>query len=147
MPEINIDGKTYQVGAGKNLLQACQELKLQLPYFCWHPALDSVGSCRQCAVLMFQNDEDTRGRITMACMTAVADGQRFSIEASKAQKFRQLCIEATMTGHPHDCPVCEEAGECHLQDMTLISGHIDRRFRDPKELIKTNISALSSIMK
>ena len=136
MPEINIDGKTYQVGAGKNLLQACQELKLQLPYFCWHPALDSVGSCRQCAVLMFQNDEDTRGRITMACMTAVADGQRFSIEASKAQKFRQLCIEATMTGHPHDCPVCEEAGECHLQDMTLISGHIERRFQGPKRTHK-----------
>ncbi|EPJ52929.1 MAG: hypothetical protein OFPI_12410 [Osedax symbiont Rs2] len=136
MPEINIDGKTYQVTAGKNLLQACQELKLQLPYFCWHPALDSVGSCRQCAVLMFQNDQDTRGRITMACMTAVSDGQRFSIQAGKAQKFRQLCIEATMTSHPHDCPVCEEAGECHLQDMTLISGHIERRFQGPKRTHK-----------
>jgi len=136
MPEISIDGKTYQVAAGKNLLQVCQGLKLQLPYFCWHPALDSVGSCRQCAVLMFQNDEDTRGRITMACMTGVTDGQRFSIQANSAQKFRQLCIEATMTGHPHDCPVCEEAGECHLQDMTLISGHIERRFQGPKRTHK-----------
>ena len=132
MPEIIVDGKSYQVAAGGNLLQACQSLKLELPYFCWHPALNSVGSCRQCAVLIYQSEEDTRGRISMACMTAVADGQRLSIKADKVAKFRELCIEATMTGHPHDCPVCEEAGECHLQDMTLLSGHINRRFEGPK---------------
>lgn len=132
MPEIIVDGKSYQVAAGGNLLQACQSLKLELPYFCWHPALNSVGSCRQCAIMIYQNEEDTRGRLSMACMTAVADGLRFSLKAAKAAKFRQLCIEATMTGHPHDCPVCEEAGECHLQDMTLISGHINRRFEGPK---------------
>jgi len=132
MPEIIVDGKSYQVAAGGNLLHACQSLKLALPYFCWHPALNSVGSCRQCAVLIYQNADDSRGRISMACMTAVTDGQRLSIKAAKVARFRELCIEATMTGHPHDCPVCEEAGECHLQDMTLLSGHINRRFEGPK---------------
>jgi len=132
MPEIQIDGKSYQVKEGKNLLEVCQDLKLELPYFCWHPALGSVGSCRQCAVLMFQNEEDQNGRITMACMTPVAEGQILSLKAPKVEKFRASLIEATMTNHPHDCPVCEEAGECHLQDMTLLSGHIERRYEGPK---------------
>ena len=132
MPEITIDGKPYQVEAGANLLQVCQSLNLQLPYFCWHPSLHSVGSCRQCAILLYQNAEDQRGRITMACMTQVSDGQRLSIAAPAVHNFRKLCIEATMTNHPHDCPVCEEAGECHLQDMTLLSGHISRRYDGAK---------------
>jgi len=132
MPEIYIDGKTYQVEEGKNLLEACQSLGLELPYFCWHPALGSVGSCRQCAVILYQNEEDTRGRITMTCMTPVSEGQRLSLNNPKAEKFRASLIEATMTNHPHDCPVCEEAGECHLQDMTLLSGHNQRRFQGPK---------------
>jgi len=132
MPEISIDGKSYQVEEGKNLLEICQALGLELPYFCWHPALGSVGSCRQCAVMVYQNEDDTRGRITMACMTPVVEGQRLSLKDPKVEKFRSLLIEATMTSHPHDCPVCEEAGECHLQDMTLKSGHINRRYQGPK---------------
>jgi len=132
MPEIKIDGKNYQVNKGKNLLEACQDLKLELPYFCWHPSLGSVGSCRQCAVLMYQDENDQVGRITMACMTPVTDGQVLSLKAPRVEKFRASLIEATMTNHPHDCPVCEEAGECHLQDMTLMSGHIDRRYEGPK---------------
>ena len=132
MPEICIDGQNYQVEEGKNLLEVCQALSLELPYFCWHPALGSVGSCRQCAVILYQNEDDTRGRITMACMTPVDEGQRLSLKDPKVEKFRSLLIEATMTNHPHDCPVCEEAGECHLQDMTLKSGHINRRYRGPK---------------
>jgi len=132
MPEISIDGKSYQVEEGKNLLEVCQALGLELPYFCWHPALGSVGSCRQCAVTLYHNEDDTRGRITMACMTPVAEGQRLSLKDPKVEKFRSLLIEATMTNHPHDCPVCEEAGECHLQDMTLKSGHINRRYKGPK---------------
>ncbi len=132
MATIRIDGQDYPVEEGQNLLQACLGLGLNLPYFCWHPALGSVGACRQCALLQYQNQDDTRGRLVMGCMTPVADGQILSIKAANAVTFRAGVIETLMTNHPHDCPVCEEAGECHLQDMTVMSGHHQRRFRGRK---------------
>ena len=133
MATVIIDGKQFEVEAGQNLLQACQTLGLDVPYFCWHPAMGSVGSCRQCAVLLYKHADDKHGRLTMSCMTAVADGQIVSIQHPDIKQFRALQIEALMINHPHDCPVCEEGGECHLQDMTLMSGHVKRRFRGPKQ--------------
>ncbi|MBT7330896.1 MAG: NADH-quinone oxidoreductase subunit NuoG, partial [Oceanospirillaceae bacterium] len=130
---IYIDGSAYQVKAGGHLLEACLGLAQDLPYFCWHPALGSVGSCRQCAVQLYQDAEDQRGRMVMACMTPVAEGMRVSLSAPMASEFRQQCIEVTMANHPHDCPVCEEGGECHLQDMTLQSGHTQRRHKGHKK--------------
>jgi NADH-quinone oxidoreductase subunit G len=130
---IYVDGSAYQVKAGGNLLEACLGLDKDLPYFCWHPALGSVGSCRQCAVQLYQGEEDQRGRMVMACMTPVAEGMRVSLSAPMASEFRKQCIEVTMANHPHDCPVCEEGGECHLQDMTLQSGHTQRRYKGTKK--------------
>lgn len=134
MVTITIDEKSYDVEAGKNLLEVCQSLGLEIPYFCWHPAMGSVGSCRQCAVTQYMpNDANReRGKIVMSCMTPVTDGLIVSLHNPQSKKFRSLTIEATMTNHPHDCPVCEEAGECHLQDMTLMSGHNQRRYRGKK---------------
>ncbi|HWP01571.1 MAG TPA: NADH-quinone oxidoreductase subunit NuoG [Methylococcus sp.] len=132
MPDIHIDGKRYSVSADDNLLQACLSLGLDLPYFCWHPALGSVGACRQCAVIQYQNSEDDQGRIVMACMTPVAEGMRVSLENPTARAFRAQIIELLMSNHPHDCPVCEEGGECHLQDMTVMTGHTFRRYRGKK---------------
>ncbi|NRA62250.1 MAG: NADH-quinone oxidoreductase subunit NuoG [Psychrobium sp.] len=129
---ICIDGKNYNVPAGNNLLATCLELNIDLSYFCWHPSLGSVGSCRQCAVIVFQNELDTRGRLVMACMTPLSDNMIISINSQKAKDFRATNIEALMTNHPHDCPVCEEGGDCHLQDMTLMSEHITRRYEGEK---------------
>jgi NADH-quinone oxidoreductase subunit G len=133
MATITIDGENYQTETGQNLLQACQTLGLDVPYFCWHPAMGSVGSCRQCAVTLYKDAEDTRGRLTMSCMTPVSDGQILALNNPDIKQFRDMQIEALMINHPHDCPVCEEGGECHLQDMTLMSGHVKRRFRGPKQ--------------
>jgi len=132
MINIIIDGQDYQVEPGENLLQSCLNAGLDLPYFCWHPAMGSIGSCRQCAVLQYQNAEDQRGKIVMACMTPVSDGARFSLQADKAAEFRQAIVESLMLNHPHDCPVCAEGGECHLQDMTVLVGHSQRRYRGLK---------------
>lgn len=133
MAKINIDGKEYQVKDGINLLDACLGLGLDLPYFCWHPAMGSVGSCRQCAVRVYQDEKDTRGKILMSCMTAVGEGMRLSIDEKEVSAFRDKCIEVTMANHPHDCPVCEEGGECHLQDVTIMSDHTSRRYRGKKK--------------
>ena len=129
---IYVEGKPHQVEEGKNLLDACLSLGYDIPYFCWHPAMHSVGACRQCAVKQFRDEKDTRGRIVMSCMTPAADGTRISINDPEAVKFRASVIEWLMTNHPHDCPVCDEGGECHLQDMTVMTGHSYRRFRSRK---------------
>ncbi len=129
---INLDGRDIQVADGKNLLQAILEAGVDLPYFCWHPALGAVGACRQCAVTRYQDADDTRGRVDMACMTPCTEGLRITVDDQSSAAMRRAVIEFLMTNHPHDCPVCEEGGECHLQDMTLMSGHVYRRYRGLK---------------
>src|SRR5579864_1248194 len=136
MPRINIDGTDYEAAAGHNLLQACLSLGFNLPYFCWHPAMGSVGACRQCAVKQFHHKADQHGRIVMACMTETAENTRISIGDPEAVEFRASVIEWLMTNHPHDCPVCEEGGECHLQDMTVMTGHAYRRYRFKKRTFR-----------
>ncbi|HTP58023.1 MAG TPA: 2Fe-2S iron-sulfur cluster-binding protein, partial [Spirochaetia bacterium] len=130
---ISIDGRVYEVaGEGKNLLQVCLSLGFNLPYFCWHPALHSVGACRQCAVKVFRDAADTRGRIVMSCMTPVSDGMRVAVDDPEASEMRARVVEWLMVNHPHDCPICDEGGECHLQDMTVMTGHNYRRYRFTK---------------
>ncbi|MEE8057754.1 MAG: NADH-quinone oxidoreductase subunit NuoG [Pseudomonadales bacterium] len=132
MATITIDGQQYTVDAGKNLLEVCLSVEIDLPYFCWHPAMGSVGACRQCAAKQFADENDSCGWLVTACMTPVQDGNIFSVADTQAVDFRATVIESLMTNHPHDCPVCEEGGECHLQDMTEMSGHTLRRYRGKK---------------
>ncbi|MDY6488525.1 NADH-quinone oxidoreductase subunit NuoG [Acinetobacter faecalis] len=132
MATIHVDGKSYEVDGSENLLQACLSLGIDIPYFCWHPSLGSVGSCRQCAVTQYANPEDTRGRLVMSCMTPASDNTYISIEDKEAKDFRASIVEFLMTNHPHDCPVCEEGGHCHLQDMTVMTQHDRRRYRFTK---------------
>ena len=129
MPTVYVDDKPYEVPENTNMLEACLGLGFDLPYFCWHPAMGSVGACRQCAVVQYKDADDDQGQVVMSCMTAAEDGTRISIEAPTAEHFRRSVIEWLMSNHPHDCPVCEEGGECHLQDMTVMTGHAYRRFR------------------
>ena len=129
MATIHVDDRSYEVDPGRNLLEECLSRGLDLPYFCWHPALGSVGACRQCAVKQYRDENDERGRIVMACMTPALDGARFSIRDKDAVQFRAGIVELLMSNHPHDCPVCDEGGECHLQDMTVMTGHNYRGYR------------------
>ena len=129
MATIYIDNKPYEVKDGQNLLHACLSLGFDIPYFCWHPAMHSVGACRQCAVKQFRDEKDIRGKIVMSCMTPAADGTRISLDDPEVREFRAGVIEWLMLNHPHDCPVCDEGGECHLQDMTVMTGHTYRRSR------------------
>ena len=132
MANVIIDGTEYDLPAGKNLLEAVLGAGIDLPYFCWHPALGSVGACRQCAVKQYRDENDQRGMLVMSCMVPVTDGARFSIEEEDVTKFRETVTEWLMTNHPHDCPVCDEGGHCHLQDMTVMTGHNYRSYRFTK---------------
>ncbi|HEX5544157.1 MAG TPA: NADH-quinone oxidoreductase subunit NuoG, partial [Nitrospira sp.] len=132
MATIIVDNRSYTVNERQNLLAACLGVGLNVPYFCWHPAMGSVGACRQCAVKQFKDDHDRSGRLVMACMTPASHGTRISVDDPEAKAFRASVIEWLMVNHPHDCPVCDEGGECHLQDMTVMTGHVYRRYRFPK---------------
>jgi NADH-quinone oxidoreductase subunit G len=129
---IYIDGEPRQVDGTQNLLHVLLSLGYDVPYFCWHPALGSVGACRQCAVKQFRDEHDKAGKMIMACMTAAVDGTRISIKDPDAAEFRAAVIQGLMQNHPHDCPVCDEGGECHLQDMTVMTGHCARHYRFTK---------------
>jgi NADH-quinone oxidoreductase subunit G len=133
MAKIWVDGKTHDVDGSRNLLDVCLSLGKNLPYFCWHPATGSVGACRQCAVKQYRDENDKQGRLVMACMTQALEGSRISIEDGEARAFRKSVAECLMVNHPHDCPVCDEGGECHLQDMTVVTGHNYRAYRFPKK--------------
>jgi len=132
MATVYVDNKPCQMNPDENLLHGCLSQGFKLPYFCWHPALGSVGACRQCAVKQFKDEHDERGRIVMSCLTPAAEGTRISIADPEVVAFRAGIIEGLMLNHPHDCPVCDEGGECHLQDMTVMAGHDYRRYEFEK---------------
>jgi len=134
MPRIYVNNQPFEIARSgeRNLLEVCLSLGFDIPYFCWHPAMHSVGACRLCAVKLFKDESDTRGRIVMSCMTPASPDTRISTDDPEVLEFRRAVIEWLMVNHPHDCPVCDEGGECHLQDMTVMVGHAYRRNRLPK---------------
>ena len=111
---ITIDGKPFEVRPGRNLLHTCLALGFDVPHFCFHPALGSVGACRLCAVKKYKDENDTKGRIVMSCMEPVTEGLRISIEDEEVREFRKAIIESLMINHPHDCPVCDEGRRMSL---------------------------------
>ncbi len=129
MATLYIENIPHEFDEGRNLLHTCLDLGFDIPYFCWHPALHSAGACRQCAVKVFKDEKDAKGTIVMSCMTAAKNGMRVSIDDAEAKQFRAENIAFLMANHPHDCPVCDEGGECHLQDMTVLTGHNYREHR------------------
>jgi NADH-quinone oxidoreductase subunit G len=136
MATVYVDNKPCEMNPEENLLHGCLSHGFKLPYFCWHPALGSVGACRQCAIKQFKDENDSHGKIVMSCMTPAAEGTRISIADSEVVAFRASIIEGLMLNHPHDCPVCDEGGECHLQDMTVMTGHDYRRYEFDKRTFR-----------
>ncbi len=129
MPTLIIDNQSVTVPEGTNVLEAAQQLGIVVPHFCYHEALGAVGACRVCAMLFI--DGPVKG-MQMSCMVEAKDGMVVSTEAPEAVAYRSQVIEWLMLNHPHDCPVCDEGGECQLQDMTVASGHSVRRYSGKK---------------
>lgn len=125
MPKIIIDAITVDVPEGTNILEAARSIGITIPHFCWHPALGKAGACRACAVKMLEGP--VKG-LQMSCMLPVQDGMVVSTTDPEAVAMRRAVIEWLMINHPHDCPVCDEGGECQLQDFTVAGGHGIRRY-------------------
>ena len=129
MPKLTIDNLEVTVPDGTNVLEAARELDIVIPHFCYHEALGAVGSCRLCAMMFV--DGPVKG-LQMACMVQAQDGMVVSSTDPDAMELREHVIEWAMINHPHDCPVCDEGGECHLQEMTVAGGHGVRRYSGKK---------------
>ncbi|WP_343126643.1 NADH-quinone oxidoreductase subunit NuoG [Buchnera aphidicola] len=132
MFSIYIDGKKFSIEYQQNLLEVFLSLGFNIPYFCWHPCLGSIGSCRQCAIKLYRNKEDNIGTVVMSCMISVYPEMKVSILDPEVTKFRKSIIEFMMLNHPHDCLICSEGGKCHLQDMTILNKHYKRRYHFKK---------------
>ncbi len=129
MPKLIIDDIAVEVPAGTNVLEAARSVGITIPHFCYHPALAIAGACRLCAVKLL--DGPVKG-IQMSCSLPAQDGMVVSTTDPEALQLRSMVIEWLMINHPHDCPVCDEGGECLLQDFTIAGGHGRRRYQGKK---------------
>jgi NADH-quinone oxidoreductase subunit G len=129
MTKLIIDDIPVEVAPGTTVLEAARSVGITIPHFCYHPALALASACRLCAVKVVEGP--VKG-IQMSCSLPVAEGMVVSTTDQKAVRMRSLVIEWLMLNHPHDCPVCDEGGECLLQDFTIAGGHSRRRYQGNK---------------
>ncbi len=130
MVKIKIDGKEYEVNEKKNLIDAAKEVGVEIPYFCYHPALSIVGMCRMCLIEIEGNP-----KLQAACNTPVKEGLSIITQSVRVKEAREGTMEFLLANHPLDCPVCDKAGECDLQDNAFSSGKSYSRFEFPKRNI------------
>ena len=134
MPTVTINGIEIEVGDNERLngIQAAARLDVDIPHYCWHPGLSVVASCRMCLVESGRRDPAT-GQISMipklvpACQTPAGDGSVFVTDSDKVREARAMVEEDLLIRHPIDCPICDKAGECHLQDYHFQHGRESRR--------------------
>lgn len=111
MAKITIDGKEFEVDPNQTIIQAALEQGIQIPHFCWHPKLSVAGNCRICLV-----EVEKFPKLAIACATPVAEGMVVRTNSDKVINSREAVMEFLLINHPLDCPICDEAGECKLQD-------------------------------
>ena len=129
MPKLTINGKEITVEPGTTILNAAKELGIFIPHYCYHPALTIVGSCRMCLV-----EIEGSPKPATACSTPVQDGMAVSTDSEKIKKEREGILEFLLINHPLDCPVCDQAGECKLQDYAFLYGKGHSRFKEEKRV-------------
>jgi NADH-quinone oxidoreductase subunit G len=133
MDTITIDGRELQIADDErlNLIQAAERLGIQIPYYCWHPGLSIVASCRMCLVEVGQKGPDGKvqmgPRLVPACQTPARDGTVMFTDSDKVRENRRAVQEYLLLDHPVDCPICDRAGECSLQDYYYRHGRSERR--------------------
>ncbi len=127
MPNLIIDGKQVAVPAGTTIIQAADKLGIDIPRYCYHPALPVSGNCRICMV-----EVEKQPKLQIACYTPVADGMVVKTNSPKVLEARKTILEFLLVNHPVDCPVCDQAGECKLQDYYMEHGQYDSRLSDVK---------------
>ena len=127
MPKLTIDGQEVEVPAGSTVLQACEAAGREIPVFCFHPRLHIAGNCRMCLVEMEKSPKPIA-----SCAMPAADGMVIRTDTPQVHKARKGVLELLLINHPLDCPICDQGGECDLQDITLFYGPDSSRFAENK---------------
>ena len=113
--KLFVNGQEVEVESGKNLIDAIGAVGIEIPHLCYHPALGADGNCRMCLVGI----EDGRPPLVPACKTNVAEGMKVQLDTEKIKKIQRDIMELELINHPIDCPICDQAGECKLQDYYM----------------------------
>jgi NADH-quinone oxidoreductase subunit G len=127
MPKVTIDGKEFEAQQGQTVIQVALENGIDIPHFCWHPALSVAGNCRMCLV-----DVEKIPKLSIACSTTVSEGMVVHTQNEKSLKGREDVMEFLLINHPLDCPICDEAGQCKLQDYAFSHSRGVSRFEEEK---------------
>jgi NADH-quinone oxidoreductase subunit G len=124
---LTIEGRAVSAAPGTSILEAAKSAGVLIPHYCYHPALPVAGVCRMCLV-----EVEKAPKLAPACATSVAEGQVVHVHSEKALEARQGVLEFLLINHPLDCPICDQSGECELQDYTFAEGRKDSRYQEPK---------------
>jgi NADH-quinone oxidoreductase subunit G len=124
---LTIEGRTVSVPPGTSILEAAKHAGVLVPHYCYHPSLPVAGVCRMCLV-----EVEKFPKLAPACATSVGEGQVVHVHSDKAREARKGVLEFLLINHPLDCPICDQAGECELQDYTFAEGRKDSRYMEPK---------------
>lgn len=127
MVNLTIEGRPVSVSAGTSILEAAKTAGILIPHYCYHPSLPIPGVCRMCLV-----EVEKAPKLAPSCATSVAEGQVVHVHTERALEARKGVLEFLLINHPLDCPICDQSGECELQDFTWQEGRADSRYRDPK---------------
>jgi len=127
MAKLTIDGIEVEVQDGINVIEAAKAADVHVPHFCYHPSLTVVGQCRMCLV-----DVEGMPKLQAGCATPVKDGMKISVHSEKVDKARKGQMEFLLINHPLDCPICDKAGECPLQDYSFNFGSVTSRYGEFK---------------
>jgi NADH-quinone oxidoreductase subunit G len=141
MPKCTINGKEIEVAPGTTVIQAAAQLGVEVPHFCYHPDLPIDGNCRMCLV-----EIEKMPRLQIACNTAVTEGMVVHTGSEKAVQAHRTTLEFLLVNHPIDCPVCDQAGECYLQDNYMSHGLHESRIELEEKVHKRKIVDLGPIM-
>jgi NADH-quinone oxidoreductase subunit G len=128
MLKIKIDGREIETTEGATILTAALAFGIDIPHFCHHPAFEPEGTCRMCLVAI-----EGSAKLELACATKVRDGMKVATNTPKVDAARKEVLEFILAEHPLDCPVCDKAGECRLQDYYERHGRFAGRFRETRE--------------
>ncbi len=127
MVNLTIEGRPVSVPEGTSILEAAKTAGILIPHYCYHPSLPIPGVCRMCLVEVANSP-----KLAPSCATSVAEGQVVTVHTDRALEARKGVLEFLLINHPLDCPICDQSGECELQDFTYQEGRADSRYRDPK---------------
>src|SRR5450432_3061547 len=127
MPRINVDGRSVECKDRQMILQACLDAGIELPHYCYHPGLSIPASCRICLV-----EVEGIPKLVPSCQTQIRDGMTVHSKSPKAIANQKQVMEYLLINHPLDCPVCDQAGECYLQDYSFQFGRSESRFEEDK---------------